>query len=163
MNNPNLQFNYKLPIGRFLLIIALAIGLSISLVYVSQIETNGIRLFHIITISPENAPRFTIALAILIGSLSLIILSSVITRVANPQRITIEADRVIAPKSSLKSVELTHIYSDISNIGSTTIRNQEFFLIVSSAGTSRLLPSAFDSDFEYSIFKDSIAQHIGNN
>ena len=157
MDNLSLKFQYKVPAAQFLLIAIMMIGVSVALGYIATSNTKGLRMFSM-NLGPDNATLFLWGLAILICIFAVLVLVTTIQKNLKPQIISIEQNHIFAPKASFSNKTLAHPFHQIKNMGVTSMKGQEFYLIRSSAGTSRLMPKSFKDLIEYQKFKDEIAR-----
>lgn len=100
-------------------------------------------------------------MAIFIAVSAVVLLLVVLLKLSKPQTIVIGNDFVTVPKASLSGKIITHQFYQISKIGVTVFGGQEFYLIDSPAGVTRLLPKAFANVLEYDLFKQNMADRVG--
>jgi len=160
MNKSPLKYQYKIPLVQFILITVIAFGLSFSSAYMAISNTRGMKIFSVIKLNPEGATLTLWGLSILSCAIALLILFTTIKKNIVPQVVAIENNHILAPKASFFSKTLSHPISEITNLGHTIMAGQEFYIIKSSAGTSKLMPKAFKDLAEYQQFENEITKRI---
>jgi len=160
MNNSSLKFQYKMPIGQFIIISIMMFAVSFGLAYIATSNTKGIKLLSVIRLNPENATLFLWGLSALSCVFAVMVLVTTIKKNITPQVVSIERGYINAPKASFLSKTLSHPISEITNLGHTIIAGQEFYIIKSPIGTSKLMPKAFKDLTEYQQFENEITKRI---
>jgi len=160
MNNSPLNFQYKMPMGQFIVISIMMFAVSFGLAYIATSNTKGIKLLSVIKLNPDDATLFLWGLSALLCVFAILVLITTIKKNITPQVVSIDLSYIHAPKASFFSKTLSHPISEITNLGHTIVAGQEFYIIKSSAGTSKLMPKAFKDLAEYQQFENEITKRI---
>ena len=119
----------------------------------------GLRLFHIITLSPSDATLFYWGVAILCLLAALVTIFVVLTSLRHPKQVELYATHANLPKASIFGGQINIPYELITNISRRKISaTQEMLVIKSTIGESRLIASQFKGVFGYEDFVSALLQ-----
>ncbi len=155
-----LHFRYQVPVWRNVLGAVFCVTGAVGMGFLASTNTRGLRLFHLVTLSPESASVLYWGLSAIfaIGSAMLIALTA--RSLKGHVNVALEETHVVAPRNSLKDELLSIPYSTIKQVQFHTIQKTQIITINSTVGQARVLSIGFSSLSDFSQFKESLASRL---
>jgi hypothetical protein len=156
-----LKFDYQIPACRMILGIVICPAIAFFMANQALTNQKPLRLFHVLSLSVEEASIFFWALSIAM-IVNTILMGVLLTKnLKGPISIVIEQSHIIAPKESLKIEMLSIPYNSIRQILIQDLRlNQQMITINASIGQARLISIGFKSKDEFVRFMQALTRRV---
>ncbi len=161
MSDISQEFEYNISKVQLLLMVAISTALPFLMAWMAEDNQKGLRLFHIITFSQNDATSFYRGMAMLCGIAALFVIFTVFSSLRHPKQVELHATHANLPKASMFGGQLNIPYNLITNISRRTISaTQEMVVIKSTVGESRLIASQFKGLLGYQDFLSALSAKI---
>ncbi len=161
MSNAPQEFNYKISKTQLIILVIIVSALPLLLAYIATDNQKGLRLFRIVTLSPNDATLFYWCIAILCALVALATFFLVFTSLRHPKQVELYATHANLPKASMFGGQLNIPYESITNISRKKLsETQEMVVITSAVGESRLVASQFKGFLGYQDFLSALSAKI---
>jgi len=155
-----LSFKYQVPAWRNFLGVVFCSAGAIGMGYLSYINQKGLRIFQLITFSPEASSLIYLASSLVLLLCVALFVVLIVRSLNGPVVLTIEETYVVVPRASLKGELLSIPYSSIKQLLVQDLQRQQMITINSSVGQARVLSVGFRNVGEFSSFKLALASRI---
>jgi len=159
MNTETVSFPYRVSTPRVIAIVIAVAVLIVAFLYLALTSHRPLRLVGFL-LSPHQARVFY---GLMAGAMSLCLIpvGALIKRSAQPpQMIELGPTAATVPRASLSGELLTIPYAKISKVELREIRGQQFLVIRSSLGESRLVPAGFSGQRAFADFVAALRQRV---
>ncbi len=161
MSNAPQEFNYNISKTQLIISVIIVSALPFLLASVATSNQKGLRLFHIVTLSPNDATLFYWGMAILCAFAAFATMFMVFTSLRHPKQVELYATHANLPKASMFGGQLNIPYESITNISQKRLSaTQEMVVITSTVGESRLVASQFKGFLGYQDFLSALSAKI---
>jgi hypothetical protein len=158
MSNTPQEFYYNISKTQLIVMVIIASALPFLLASIATDNQKGLRLFRIVTLSPNDATLFYWGMAILCAFAALATIFMVFTSLRHPKKVELYATHANLPKASMFGGQLSIPYDLITNISQKRLSaTQEMVVIKSALGESRLLASHFKGVLGYEDFLSALS------
>lgn len=161
MPNTPQEFDYNISKTKLIVMVIIVSALPFLFASIATDNYKGLRLFRIVTLSPNDATLFYWGLVILCSFAALTTILMVLTSLRHPKRVELYATHANLPKASIFGGQLNIPYKSITNISQRKISaTQEMVVIKSTVGESRLIASYFKGMQGYQDFLSALSAKI---
>lgn len=161
MSNALQEFNYNVSTTQLIATVTTASALPFLFTYIAANNHKGLRLFHLVTLSPNDATLLYWSTGIVCTFAALITIFMVFTNLRHPKQVELYTTHANLPKASMFGGQLIVPYESITNIARKKISaTQEMVVITSSVGESRLIASQFKDLSSYQDFLSALSAKI---
>jgi hypothetical protein len=154
------RFDYQIPASSTVPGTIFFLGLAIGTGFFAHSNERGVRLYGLITLTPDKATVFFWVLTAIFVLCTVLLGMMTLRAFGVPAIVAIEETHVIAPRASIRFKLLSIPYTSIKQVLVQKAQSQEIVIINSSVGQARLMSSGFKSRREFSHFKRALAERV---
>ncbi len=161
MSNTAQEFNYSISKTQLIVMVIIVSALPFLLASIASGNHKGLRLFRIVTLTPNDATLFYWGMTILCAFAALATIFMAFTSLRHPKKVELYATHANLPKASMFGGQLNIPYQSITNISQRKLSAiQEMVVIKSTVGESRLIASHFKGLLGYQDFLSALSAQI---
>ncbi len=156
----SIQFEYQVPIWRSFIGVTFCCAFAIGVGYFAYVNQKGLRLYHLISLTPGQASALYWALAsvLVLGTILFCIL--IARSIKGPIAISFEDTHLIAPSAAVRSKLLSIPYSSIRQVFVQKVGNQVSVSLHADVGKVTLMEMGFRSPQEFVRFKQILTTRM---